>query len=109
MSEEAQRVAYEAAKKQYEKNKQFDAWQHEQDPVKRFKLYVHRYAIELLVLSMISIAAFNWLVGRSINKRIAFYWLKEVNQVLSNSFAYIPEDCKSLEAASSRVGSEGAG
>ena len=98
---EEKRAAYEAAKKEYDRNQAFDAWKNESDPIERFKGYIHRYAVELGVISLILTASINWFFGRYINNRLASQWLKEVNDVLVSSFSYIPEECKAQDGTES--------
>ena len=71
-----------------------DKWENEKDTSKRAKMYIERYAVELLVITSILISGLNFIVGRSMNSRLAHAWLKAVQKTLIDSFNFIPEDCK---------------
>lgn len=94
---EAQKKAREAQAEFMKKVKAFEAWENEKDPLKRAKKYIERYAVELSVLATIALSALNFLFGRTMNGRLAFSWLTNVQKILHNSFAMVPEECKSLD------------
>ena len=71
-----------------------DKWENEKDTSKRAKMYIERYAVELLVITSILISGLNFVVGRSMNSKLAHAWLKAVQKTLIDSFNFIPEDCK---------------
>lgn len=52
-----------------------DAWEHEKDPVARVRLYLVRYTVELIVLSILAVCSTHFFVGRYLNKRLAHQWL----------------------------------
>ena len=80
-----------------ERIKHFDQWESEKDPYKRtyWSLYIERYKIELAVYATIFISILNFVVGRTMNSRIAFAWLANVQQNMMESFAMVPPECKS--------------
>ena len=77
-----------------------EEWERETDPLKRMRLYVERYAVELGVLAIMAVCGLHFFIGRNYNRRLAYSWLAEVQKVLSNSFSFVPEECKSDDGES---------
>ena len=94
--EEEQRAAILAERKHFERQRmQLEEWQNEKDPKARVRLYMKRYAVELVVLAILSVCAVHFLLGRKMNKKLANKWLSQVEHTLHDSFSYVPEECTS--------------
>jgi len=72
-----------------------EQWQSEKDPYKRAKMYIERYTIELAVYTTIFISILNFILGRTMNSRLAFAWLANVQKSMIENFAIVPSECKS--------------
>lgn len=48
-----------------------EEWEREKDPIARMRLYVKRYSIELVVISILMVCSLHFFIGRTLNKRLA--------------------------------------